>query len=200
MSGLSLEERIKEMLKRLEVADRANDRVETLSGGLARRVEIAKCLLTDPAVLLMDEPSTGLDPSARRNLWNLVHRLCREQGVTVLLTTHFLDEADRCDLVAIINRGELLALDAPAQLRMRLGNEVIIIEAHLPADAARILSQEFSLSFKQIDNSLHVETDQPIQRLAELAKRLAGLVQSITLTQPTLEDVFIRLTGHRFDP
>jgi len=200
LRGQTLSQRIAEMLDRLEVADRAGDLVETLSGGLARRVEIAKCMLTRPKLLLMDEPSTGLDPSARRTLWGAVDRLRRDEGVTVLLTTHFLDEADRCERVAILDHGKLVAFDAPSALRAQLGEEVITIQSDQPDDVARILESEFKLDVQRVDHTLRIEADQPATRIAKLAERLAGLTQSITLSQPTLEDVFIHLTGRRFDP
>jgi len=191
--------RITEMLERLDVADRAHDRVETLSGGLARRVELAKCMLTRPRLLLMDEPSTGLDPKARRTLWNCLDNLRRTENVTVLLTTHFLDEAERCDTVAVLDRGKLVALDPPQRLRANLGSEVISIETDEPQSLAPMLETDLGVKVSIMDHSLRIETDDPPRRLAVIAERLAGKARSITLSQPTLEDVFIHLTGHRFD-
>ena len=115
-------------MERLGLADRRNDLVETLSGGLKRRVEIAKGLLHRPVVLLMDEASTGLDPGARRELWQYVEELRSREGVTILLTTHILDEADRCDRLALLHQGRVVAEGTPAHLRSRIGGDVVVLE------------------------------------------------------------------------
>src|SRR6185295_4972433 len=118
LSGSGLKARIKEELARFGLADRAGDRVEKLSGGLQRRVELAKSLLHKPEVLLLDEPSTGLDPGARKDLWDALRSL---KGVTVLLTTHLLEEAERCDRLAILHKGKLAAIGEPLALRAEIG-------------------------------------------------------------------------------
>jgi ABC-type multidrug transport system ATPase subunit len=120
---------MQQVMERLGLADRRNDIVETLSGGLKRRVEIAKGLLHRPVVLLMDEASTGLDPGARRELWQYVEELRSREGVTILLTTHILDEADRCDRLALLHQGSVVAEGTPAHLRSRIGGDVVVLEA-----------------------------------------------------------------------
>src|SRR5689334_14097934 len=129
LSGKSLGERIDHLLLEFNLRDRARDLVETLSGGLQRRVEIAKCLLHRPEILLLDEPSTGLDPGARIDLWQTLYRLRDQQSVTVLLTTHLMEEAERCDRVAIIDRGKIVAEGTPEELRAGIGGEVISARA-----------------------------------------------------------------------
>jgi ABC-2 type transport system ATP-binding protein len=126
LSGKSLGERIDHLLLEFNLCDRTRDLVETLSGGLQRRVEIAKCLLHRPEILLLDEPSTGLDPGARIDLWQTLYPLRDQQDVTVLLTTHLMEEAERCDRVAIIDRGKIVAEGAPEELRSAIGS------AHAP--------------------------------------------------------------------
>ena len=134
LSGPKLRDRIAQVMERLGLADRRNDIVETLSGGLKRRVEIAKGLLHRPVVLLMDEASTGLDPGARRELWQYVEELRSREGVTILLTTHILDEADRCDRLALLHQGRVVAEGTPAHLRSRIGGDVVVLSAADVAD------------------------------------------------------------------
>ncbi len=125
LSGAALHERIDHLLIEFNLRDRARDLVETLSGGLQRRVEIAKSLLHRPELLLLDEPSTGLDPGARIDLWQTLYRLRDQQNVTVLLTTHLMEEAERCDRVAIIDQGRIVAEGTPEELRAEIGGDVI---------------------------------------------------------------------------
>src|SRR5262249_49806355 len=145
LSGSLLKARIELLLSRLGIADRARDRVESLSGGLARRVEIAKRLLHDPRVLLLDEPSTGLDPGARLDLWRYLHVLRQEAGVTVLVTTHLMEEAERCDRLGILDSGRLVALGTPAELRNSIGGDCLTIQSGAPAELARQISEKFGL-------------------------------------------------------
>ena len=123
----------------------AGDRVDTLSGGLARRVDLAKGLLHRPRVLLLDEPSTGLDPQARWNVWQYLDRCRREDDLTVLMTTHFMDEADRCDRVGIIDSGKLVAVGTPDELKSEISGDVLHIESSAAADLVEGLSRRFDL-------------------------------------------------------
>ena len=145
LRGAALETRIREMLGRVGLAERANDRVETFSGGMLRRVELAKGLLHHPSVLLLDEPTTGLDPGARRDLWQYLAILRDQEGVTILITTHLMEEAERCDRLAIIHHGKLVALGTPAELKGEIGGDVILLEtagdaAVLAAHSTRALA------------------------------------------------------------
>src|ERR1700691_394818 len=141
LSASKLTDRMQQVMERLGLADRRNDIVETLSGGLKRRVEIAKGLLHRPVVLLMDEASTGLDPGARRELWQYVEELRSREGVTILLTTHILDEADRCDRLALLHQGRVVAEGTPAHLRSGIGGDVVVLEPAETADAAALDSR-----------------------------------------------------------
>ena len=142
LSGAALRARMEHVMGRLGLAERRDDLVQTLSGGLRRRVEIAKGLLHSPQVLLMDEASTGLDPGARRELWQYVQELREREGVTILLTTHILDEADRCDRLVLLHQGRVVAEGSPGLLRSRIGGDVVVLEAGDPdALAPRIVDR-----------------------------------------------------------
>jgi ABC-2 type transport system ATP-binding protein len=198
LSGRTLTERIETLLARLGLTDRARDRVESLSGGLARRVEIAKGLLHDPRVLLLDEPSTGLDPGARLDLWRYLHLLRDEAGVTVLVTTHLMEEAERCDRLAILDRGRLVALGSPSELRESIGGDCLAINTANPEDLARRITQRFAVAPRLIGPQLRIETSSGHELLGRLVETFGAEIASIALGKPTLEDVFIQRTGHKF--
>jgi ABC-2 type transport system ATP-binding protein len=198
LSGSSYHERRREMLARFGLTDRAADRVETLSGGLRRRVELAKGLLHRPRVLLLDEPSTGLDPGARSDLWEYLHRVRDEDGVTVVLTTHLLEEAEKADRLAIMSAGKLVALDTPDRLRGTVGGDTIWIETDHPAQLSETITARFGCASSVVDGRVRIELRDGHQWVARLVEELPGQVTSITVGKPTLEDVFIARTGHRF--
>ncbi len=198
LGGAGLRRRAAEMLRALELEGRAHDRVRTLSGGLARRAELAKSLLPQPDLLLLDEPSSGLDPGARRQMIGLLHGLSRERGVTVALTTHYMEEAERCDRVAILDAGRLVALDTPPALKSRIGGDVVSIEA-LDADAlAAKIESRFGVRPSRVDSTLRLERARGHELVRELVEAFPGEVRSAVFSRPSLEEVFIHLTGHRF--
>ena len=195
ISGSRLRERIDKVCARLGIAARRKDLVEVLSGGLRQRVEIAKGLLHQPKVLLMDEASTGLDPGARRELWQYVLELRNEEGVTILLTSHILDEADRCDRLALLHEGRLVAEGSPAELKRRIGGDVVVLET---ADAAALSGQiesRFRLSAQKVDNTLRIEIQNGHRFITDVVEAFPGAIDSVALHKPTLEDVFLRETG-----
>lgn len=199
ITGRELSARMDEALAWSDLGDRLNDRVETLSGGLARQVELAKCLLTRPDVLLLDEPTTGLDPASRRAFLNALKAVQRERGMTVLMTSHVFSEAEDADSVAIMRAGRLLAHDTPAALRARIGQEVLVIQAVGDADALRPrLSESLGLPVGRYGDELRVEDLPPaeVPRIVERAlSNHRDSIASIAVKQPTLEDVFIHITG-----
>src|ERR1700678_1330487 len=138
LRGEMLRRRTQEVLSRVGLSDRARDYVETLSGGMQRRVELAKGLIHSPAVLLLDEPSTGLDPGARRDMWQYLRTLRAQEGVSILVTTHLMEEAEHCDRLAILNQGNLVALGSPAQLKSAIGGDVVLFETASPEAAASL--------------------------------------------------------------
>jgi ABC-2 type transport system ATP-binding protein len=161
-------------------------------------VELAAGMLHEPRVLLLDEPSTGLDPAARSDLWEYLDRVRREAGVTIVLTTHLLDEADRADRIAILHEGRLVALDAPSALRATVGGDSITIECEAPAALAESIRNEFQLKAQQIDGSLRLEQPDGHRWIVRLVDAFGPQIDSISLGKPTLEDVFIDRTGHKF--
>lgn len=196
LRGHELRRRIERMLSRFGVADRASDRVDKLSGGLARRVELAKCMLHEPCVLLLDEPSTGLDPTARIALMRALHDVRDEHGVTCLLTTHLLDEAERCDRLALLDAGRLVAEGAPSELRERVGGDVVTIRCDSPLEVAARLREQMGLDADVVDGHVRVEHHDGAELVPRISAELGRDVHSVTVGRPTLEDAFIHLTGH----
>lgn len=198
LQGQTLRERSMTMLKRLGLADRADDLVETLSGGMQRRVELAKGLLHKPSLLLLDEPGTGLDPGARRDFSNYLQQLRDQDGVTIILTTHIMDEAERCDRVGILHLGKLVALDTPDMLKAQVGGDVVAIRTANLSEFREKLRKRFGCDPTLVDGALRVERPQGHEFVREVVEAFPGEVQSITFGRPTLEDVFIHQTGHQF--
>ena len=199
MRGNALKTRIDEMLTRVALHDRANDRVETFSGGMQRRVELAKGLLHHPSVLLLDEPSTGLDPGARRDLWLYLRKLRDEEHITIIVTTHLMEEAEHCDRLAILSEGKLVALGTPAELKSEIGGDVIVLEASGDAEAlARKIEQRFALKPVVMGNKVRLEIEQGHRFVTDVVEAFPGEIQAVAVSKPTLEDVFIDRTGHRF--
>lgn len=198
LQGEKLGARMLETADALRLRERMNDRVSELSGGLQRRVEIAKSLLPRPRVLLLDEPSTGLDPAARLDLWTVLDELRAVEGVTVVLTTHLMDEAGRCDRVAILHQGRLRACDKPEVLRSMVGHDVLTITSHDGQKIAERVRQQFGWEAVVIDGVVQVEVPKAHTQVARIVEAFAGELQTVTVGRPTLDDVFIRLTGERF--
>lgn len=195
--------RIRELLATFGLEDRAGDLVETLSGGLARRVEIAKALLHAPPVLLLDEPSAGLDPGARRDLTTLLGALSRG-GTAVLLTTHLFDEADAAHRIGILDRGRLVALGAPAALKAEVGGDVVTVEARAEGGApalAREIAGRFGPEAGRVTAvgaTVRLERPGAHTFVPALVEAFPGRFRSLTLGAPSLEDVFIDRTGRAF--
>ena len=198
MRGARLKERAQAMLARLDVSYRAGDLAETLSGGLRRRVELAKALLHEPELLLLDEPSTGLDPAARREFFALLTRLRESDGVTIVLTTHYMEEAERCDRIGILDQGRLVAIAPPGELKQRVGGDVMVISAAAPEALAQKIVQRLQVRAALVDGTLRIERPRGHELVARLVDEFGGEIESITFGRPTLEDVFVHLTGHRF--
>jgi ABC-2 type transport system ATP-binding protein len=198
LGGRDLHQRADEMLARLGLADRRRDLVEKLSGGLRRRVEIAKGMLHTPHLLLLDEPSTGLDPGARSDVWHYLEEVRKEQGITVVLTTHLLEEAQDADRIAIMHRGQLAALDTPSALQSAVGGDAVTIRTTAPGSLAADIKSRFAVEAKVVDSSVRLELPGGHEWIPKLVEAFPDRIDSITLGKPTLEDVFIHFTGHRF--
>jgi ABC-2 type transport system ATP-binding protein len=195
--------RIQEVLNFLELTDRANDMVNTFSGGMMRRLEIAQALVNRPRVLFLDEPSIGLDPNARRIIWGLIKKLRNEFGTTIFMTTHDMGEADLlCDRIGIMNRGRLATLGKPAELKSAVGGDIITINSGNP-DCFRMVKE---LGYSTISNSPDGHCDLVVSngetlipQLLDGLKERGVLVESVSLKKPTLDDVFLKYTGARIE-
>lgn len=197
LRGADLSGRMDRALGELGLRDRANEFVETLSGGMRRRVELAKGMLNEPKILLLDEPSTGLDPGARIDLWNTLKSL-QSRGVTILLTTHLMDEADRCSRLTIMNRGVVAACDTPDALKRRIGGDVITLTSHEPAQLRQALQERLAVDAMEFENGIRFERANGHQFVPQLIESLPGMVDSVSVGKPTLEDVFMHVTGREF--
>lgn len=203
LKGRDLLNRVDRLLDQAGLLDKAHARVETFSGGMRRRVELAKAMLHEPPLLLLDEPSTGLDVAARRDLWDTLQQLRDTRGVTIAMTTHLMDEADRCDRLAVLDRGRLVALDTPSDLKTLIGGDVVTIEplACGAGELAREITERFGpwdgerTKPKATDGIVRFERPDGPTFVATLAQSLPGKIQSVTVGRPTLEDVFMHLTG-----
>ena len=201
LRGEELESRIREAAAALNLTDRLGDLVETLSGGLQRRAEIAKCLLIRPEVLLLDEPSTGLDPGARLDLWAALEDLRSRHGVTVLCTTHLMEEAARADRVGIVSGGKLVAAGTPEELTSALGGDVISLGVSAGAGAdllAQKITGKTGVPATVVEGEVRLESREAYVLAARLAGEFPGEIASLRIARPTLEDVFVARTGRLF--
>lgn len=194
LRGAELERRIDEMLEISGLASRSRDKVGELSGGLRRRVEISKGLLHRPELVLLDEPSTGLDPSARQELWKFLRT---RQGLTVLFTTHQMEEADDADELTILDGGRVVAHGAPDALRAELGGDVLEITGGEPEALVAELRSKLGIASRAFGRSVRVQVPRAHELVPRIVEAFGARVQRLTLAQPSLEDVFLARTGHR---
>ena len=198
LRGASLRKRINEILGHVGLSDRAGDKAETFSGGMQRRLELAKGLLHGPKVLLLDEPTTGLDPGARRDLWQYLRILRDEERVTVLVTTHLMEEAERCDRLVILNEGRVVALGTPPELKQEIGGDVIVLETADPDRLAGRIRTQFRVDTHVLEKQVRIEKEHGHRFVTDLVEAFPGEIDAVSIAKPSLEDVFIRRTGHRF--
>jgi ABC-2 type transport system ATP-binding protein len=198
LTGRRLREAVEEMLRRVRLLDRAGDRVETLSGGLMRRAEIAKGILHRPRLLLLDEPSTGLDPGARQDLWDVLRDFHARDSTTILMTTHLMDEAERCDRLAILSEGSLVACGTPSELKGEIGGDVIVVATPAPESLQKEMEQRFGVQASVVDGTVRLERKAGHELIPRIVEAFPDRIESVTLGKPTLLDVFVRKTGHRF--
>jgi ABC-2 type transport system ATP-binding protein len=190
--------RIRDVLQLVGLEERRKDIVKTFSGGMKRRLEVARGLLHEPQTLFLDEPTVGLDPQTRRSVWEHVLRLREKTGLTIFMTTHYMEEAEYCDRIAIIDHGTIVALDTPAALKRMVGQDVVRLTVSAPEDAASVLERHLDRAVQREGDAISVEGENG-QTLAASAIRhltLADIeVRGVNVTMPTLEDVFVHLTG-----
>jgi len=204
LRGDVLRQRLAELLTAFGLDQRRSEYVERFSGGMRRRLELAKAMLHRPRLLMMDEPATGLDPGARRDLWTHLHRLHEQGDMTIVLTTHLMDEADYCHRLAVLNEGKLAALDTPVNLKSRIGADVITVDPHDAGDAenlCRLISGQFGpwpdgAAPVVHRGKIHLQKADGPAFVPTLSAAIAARTRSVTVGRATLEDVFLHLTGH----
>jgi ABC-2 type transport system ATP-binding protein len=197
MDRRDLKSRAASMLDRVGLGDRARDIVLNYSGGMKRRLEIARGLMHAPTALFLDEPTVGLDPQSRRGIWEYAQSLRDSEGVTIFLTTHYMDEAEACDRIAVIDHGEIIALDTPAGLKARLGGDVITVSARDNLALAGEVSERFDVNPRIANDAVEFRVDRGDSFLPLLFARLSTPIETASVRKPTLDDVFVSLTGHQ---
>lgn len=199
LHGRRLTERIRAVLALVRLDDRATELVGTLSGGLRRRAELAKALLPAPKLLILDEPSTGLDPGARRDMWEHLEQLRRQDHTAIVVTTHLMDEAARCDRVGVLHQGRLVAVGAPDALTAAIGADVILITTPDRDGLATKIRERFGEQVEVLDDRLRLERQRAHEFITDLVEAFPGEIDAVSFGKPTLEDVFMHHTGQRLD-
>ncbi|MFD2759637.1 ATP-binding cassette domain-containing protein [Lentibacillus juripiscarius] len=189
------EDRIKEVLEIVDLSDKRKQIVETFSGGMKRRLEIARGLLHYPRVLFLDEPTVGLDPQTRNHIWEYILQLKEKAGITIFLTTHYMDEAEICDRVAVMDNGEVIALDTPDALKTDVGGDIVEIRTADNEKAKAEVEANYAVDVKEADDILTFQVNQGNAFLVQLVKELSVEIVTVNLRRPTLNDVFLHLTG-----
>lgn len=198
MSEMAITSRSGELLDLLGISDRAAEPVETLSGGLARRVELAKALLHAPRLILLDEPTTGLDPTARFEFLDLLRRSRAEFGTTIVYTTHILEEAEDCDGILILDEGNIVASGTPAALRQEIGKELIIMKSHDTMKLLESVQKKYDFQVYRVEDTVRVECDNASTLIGDLLRAYEGTVDMVSFSKPSIGDVYIKKTGHQF--
>ena len=198
--GKQLRDRAASLLTLLGLDERSRDRVSELSGGLRRRLELAKSLLHRPQVLLLDEPTLGLDPGVRYELWKHLKSLREDQGLTLFLTTHLMDDAERCDRLAILNQGRLIVTGTPDELKESIGGDVLTVQVPDPEEFSRQVREQLDCPAEVVDGVVRLELRKGHQFVAKLMETFPGQIAAVTVGKPTLEDVFVHETGRQFKP
>lgn len=187
--------RMEEVLRLVDLWDRKENIIKTFSGGMKRRLEIARGLIHYPQVLFLDEPTLGLDPQTRAHLWEYILRLKKERAMTIFMTTHYMNEAENCDRIAVIDHGKIVALDTPANLKKQVGGDIISMTSNQKAELKNELEKRYKKEVKEKDGFLQVEVEDGEKFLPRLFNELTAKIDSIELRKPTLDDVFLSLTG-----
>jgi len=196
LRGKDLVKRIGGIMKEFGLESRSSDRVKILSGGFQRRVELAKGLLHSPGVLLLDEPTVGLDPGARYDFWSFLENLRDCHSMTILLTTHLMDEAERCDSLGILSSGKLVTLGEPQVLKEKIGGTVVTVRSDDPESLRDQIQKEFSCQALVVEDTVRIESARGTELSAELMVAFPEQILAVTVGKPTLEDVFVHETGH----
>lgn len=189
--------RLEEALSFVDLTDRAEDIVRTFSGGMKRRLEIARGLVHRPRILFLDEPTTGLDPQTRKRTWEVLRSLRDRHGLTLFLTTHYMDEAEHCDRIAIIDDGRIVTVDSPDELKRKVGKDVVTVRTDEPETMAQILKERHGITPDRTDDGLCFRVDDGETFVVELIREARVRLTGIAVRRPTLDDVFLALTGRQ---
>jgi len=195
VSGRERARRIEEVLRVVELWDRRNAVVRTFSGGMKRRLEIARGILHHPRVLFLDEPTLGLDVQTREHVWEYILEVQREHHITIFMTTHYMDEAEHCHRIAIIDQGKIVALDTPDALKRMVGVDIVTVQTEDNERAAREIRERYGLEPQRDDTRLRLEVEAGAEFIPRLVRELGVAISSVDLHRPTLDDVFLKLTG-----
>ena len=187
--------RRKDVLEMVGLYDRKDHLVQTFSGGMRRRLEIARVLLHSPKVLFLDEPTIGLDPQTRASIWQYIGELHKTEEITVFVTTHYMDEAENCDRIAIIDQGRIVALDTPEKLKAGVGKDRVQISTADDTAAIAALKEKFSLDAKMVEGLVTISVPEGAAFIPQLFEKLGIAIKSVTVQRPTLDDVFLNFTG-----
>ena len=189
------EKRMAELLELVQLSDRRKSRVATFSGGMKRRLELARGLLHHPQILFLDEPTLGLDPQTRRLIWEHINSLRQQENLTIFMTTHYMDEAEYCDRIAIIDRGKIVALDTPSKLKDLMGGDMVSIQTDNHEQALKELIDIFHLTPISQNGLINFSVPHSDTFLPEFMRNFCSGLHSISVRRPTLDDVFLKLTG-----
>jgi len=190
-----MKERVNDVLKFVDLYERKDDLVKKFSGGMKRRLEVARGLIHRPRVLFLDEPTLGLDPQSRTNLWEFITELPGKNNVTIFMTTHYMEEAEVCDRIAIIDDGRIIAMDTPEELKKTVGGDVVSLKTNDNKHAKEDIEKLFKLDVSEKENVLYMTCDRGDTCIPEIIRTLGQTVLSVRIQRPTLNDVFLKLTG-----
>lgn len=190
-----MQDRVENALKFVDLYERKDDLVKKFSGGMKRRLEVARGLIHRPRVLFLDEPTLGLDPQSRTNLWEFITKLPEKHNVTVFMTTHYMEEAEVCDRIAIIDKGKIIAMGSPEELKKTIGGDVVYIRTTDNANVKEEIERLLKLSVTEKDGELNMTCDMGDTCIPEMMRKIGEKVISVRLQRPTLNDVFLKLTG-----
>jgi len=188
-------ERIASALKMVELEERADSRVRTFSGGMKRRLEIARGIIHSPEVLFLDEPTIGLDPQTRASVWEHLREIHARSPITIFMTTHYMEEAEWCDRIAIIDHGTIVALGSPSELKASVGGDVVVVSTSDDDKAVAEIWETFEIEAVKGDSEVRIEVANGPEFVPQLIERLSVPVLTVTVRQPSLDDVFLKLTG-----
>ena len=190
-----MRDRVHDVLNFVNLFDRKDDLVKKFSGGMKRRLEVARGLIHHPRVLFLDEPTLGLDPQSRTNLWEFIVRLPKKNNVTVFMTTHYMEEAEVCDKIAIIDNGTIISMGSPDELKRTVGGDVVYVKTTDNANAKQEIEKLFGLSVSEKQDEIYMTCTMGDTCIPEMIRTIGEKVVSVRLQRPTLNDVFLKLTG-----